>query len=117
LTGEPDGGTAQNTCPEAFTAGDRLRVGLCGSPSRADGQGCTTLPEAAPGYGDNQLGGFNSSEHDERVRIVSIHEPSAAVMDRITVDRSGEDRRYSGEKRTFLRDGSRPSLDCSDFEL
>jgi len=113
LIGEPVGGTAENSYPESFAVGDRFRVGLWGSPSRVDESTCTVPPGDGPS-GNNQLDGFEDAEHDERVRVVLIHEPSGAVMERVTVDLSGERRRFTGDERHFLLDGSVPSFDCAD---
>jgi len=117
LVGEPGGGTADAAYPAAFETGDALRVGLWGSPSRASSVDCTAQPgDGAPGAGDNQLDGYNDPAHDERVRIVLIHEPSRAVMERLTVDLGTQDRRFTGDERHYLADGATPSFGCGDYD-
>ncbi|MEZ3143798.1 type IV pilin [Halobaculum sp. MBLA0143] len=117
LVGEPGGGTAEATYPMSFGVGDTLQVGLWGSPSRASNVDCTAEPgDGPPGAGNNQLDGYRDPAHDETVRIVLIHEPSRAVVERLTVDLGAEDRRFTGDERHFLVDGAVPSFGCDDYD-
>jgi hypothetical protein len=108
------GGSATGVYPERVTAGQTIRVGLWGSPSRASGGDCLVDPVAAPGAGDNQLDGFGDPASASTVRVVAVHEPSGAVMDETVVDLSEMPRRFDGPERHYLADGSEPSFGCED---
>jgi hypothetical protein len=112
------GGTAENTYTRSFAAGDDLRVGLWGSPSRASNVDCEVAPGSGPpGAGDNQLDGYNTAgAADSEVRITVVHNSSGRVMDRLTVDLSEQPRRFGGAQRHYVVDGSRPSFNCEDYD-
>lgn len=105
------GNKATRVYPESFNAGDKIRVELWGSPSRASNPGmdCTLLPVAAAGAGNDHLVG--SSPLTEEIEIVAVHEPSNTVMDRVSIDLADYPERYG----TRLIDGSKPSFDCNDY--
>lgn len=110
------GGRAERVYPNAFTAGTEIRMQLWGSPSRADTSSCILPPETAPGVVNDQLDGWEEPAHASEVTVVAIHEPSNSVMDIVTVDLSEEPDRFTGDKRTYLIDGSKPSFGCDDYE-
>jgi flagellin-like protein len=93
------GGKAERVYPRSFSAGKTIRMGLWGSPNRANETSCVSLPETAPGVTNDQL----------------VHQPSRSVMDQVTVDLSQMPRRFTGDNRLFLIDGSRPSFGCDDY--
>jgi FlaG/FlaF family flagellin (archaellin) len=106
------GNTASQVYPESFSAGQEIRMGLWGSPNRANTNGvdCTLKPEAAPGYNNQQLVGANPPA--DEVDVVVVHEPSDSVMDRVEVGLSDYPNRYG----TRLLDNSNPSFGCNDVD-
>ena len=106
------GNESVGTYPGSFTAGDTIRMGLWGSPDRADltGVNCARKPEEAPGYSNQQL--VDVDPPADKVDVVVVHEPTNAVMDRVEVD-LGE---YPGRYGTRLLDKSGPSFDCNDVK-
>jgi flagellin-like protein len=105
------GNEATRTYPDTFTAGDTIRMGLWGSPSRAGnlGMGCTLEPDAPSGAGNDQLVG--GSPLSTSVTVVAVHEPSNSLMDEVEVDLGEYPDRYG----TRLLDDSDPSFDCNDY--
>lgn len=105
------GNKASATHPESFSAGQEIRMGLWGSPNRADNSGmdCTQKPIDPPGANNDQLVG--ASPPAENVDIVVVHQPSNSVMDRVEVDLGEYPNRYG----TRLLDGSKPSFNCNDY--
>lgn len=110
LTDDYGGGNrAEVVYPETFTAGDTIRVGLWGSPNRADDGTCLVAPD---GESNDQLDGFGDSRYATEVAIDVIHKPSNTLMDTVTIDLSEMPRRFDGDERHFLIDGVRPSIGC-----
>ena len=109
------GGKAERVYPRSFSVGKTIRMGLWGSPNRANETSCVSLPETAPGVTNDQLDGYRDSKHANEVRVVVVHQPSRSVMDQVTVDLSQMPRRFTGDNRLFLIDGSRPSFGCDDY--
>lgn len=103
---------AAATYPEAFTAGDTIRMGLWGSPNRASKTGvdCTLDPEDPPGATNDQL--VDVDPPAETVEVVVVHKPTNSLLDRVEVD-LGE---YPDRFGTRLLDGSKASFDCNDVE-
>jgi FlaG/FlaF family flagellin (archaellin) len=106
------GNKASRIYPESYSAGQEIRMGLWGSPNRANQNGvdCTLNPEAAPGYNNQQLVGANPPA--DEVDIVVVHKPSNSVMDRVEVDLGDYPNRFG----TRLLDKSAPSFDCNDVD-
>lgn len=104
------GNEANRTYPGSFTAGQEIRVGLWGSPNRADinGVNCLTKPEDPPGATNDQLVGTNPPASE--VDVVVVHEPTNSLMDRVVVNLGDYPNRYG----TRLLDGSNPSFGCND---
>lgn len=106
------GNSATRVYPESFSAGQEIRMGLWGSPNRANDPkvDCLLKPEEAPGYSNQQLVGANPPA--ERVAVIVVHEPSNSIMDRVEVNLGDYPNRYG----TRLLDGSSPSFDCNDVD-
>lgn len=111
LTGDL-GGTASVVYPERFTAGTRVRIGLWGSPGRANPDTCLVAPKASPGAGNNQLDGNSDDEEDTSVDIRVVHRPSNTVLDQVTVTLAELDRGFTGQQRHYIADGARASVNC-----
>lgn len=109
------GGKAKRVYPQSFSVGQTIRLGLWGSPDRANETSCVRLPETAPGVTNDQLDGYRDSKYATEVRVVVVHQPSNSVMDQVTVDLSEMPRRFTGNERLFLIDGSKPSFGCDDY--
>ena len=107
------GGTAERTYPRTFASGETIQAGLWGSPSRASGANCLAGPNMPNGNND-QLDGFNDPKHASIVRVVVVHEPSNSVMDRHTIELGEMPRRFTGQERHYIVDGSKQSYNCGD---
>jgi len=110
---DDQGNKAAGTYPESFAAGQQIRMGLWGDPSRANKPSvdCTVEPEAPASSTEGQLAN-GATPPVETVDIVVVHRPTNSVVDRVEVDLS----EYENPRDTELIDGSDPSFNCNDVE-